>query len=98
MRHRFITLMVMLGTIALTGYLYVVIPKGFFPQQDTGLIIGLAEGAQDISYPAMADRMEALLDPRAEGSCRRLGRRQHRPRGLDRHAEPGTRVHCAEAA
>jgi HAE1 family hydrophobic/amphiphilic exporter-1 len=63
LRHRFITLMVMLGTIALTGYLYVVIPKGFFPQQDTGLIIGLAEGAQDISYPAMADRMEALLDP-----------------------------------
>ena len=63
MRHRFITLMVMLGTIGLTGYLYVVIPKGFFPQQDTGLIIGLAEGAQDISYPAMADRMEALLDP-----------------------------------
>src|SRR6476646_5681929 len=63
LRHRFITLLVMLGTVALTGYLYVVIPKGFFPQQDTGLIIGLAEGAQDISYPAMADRMEALLDP-----------------------------------
>ena len=62
LRHRFLTLMVMLGTIGLTGYLYVVIPKGFFPQQDTGLIIGLAEGAQDISYPAMADRMEALLD------------------------------------
>src|ERR1700751_3008308 len=40
LRHQFITLMVMLGTIALTGYLYIVIPKGFFPQQDTGLIIG----------------------------------------------------------
>ena len=62
LRHRFITLMVMLGTIGLTGYLYVVIPKGFFPQQDTGLIIGIAEAAQDISYPAMADRMEAVLD------------------------------------
>jgi HAE1 family hydrophobic/amphiphilic exporter-1 len=61
LRHRFITLLVMLGTIGLTGYLYVIIPKGFFPQQDTGLIIGLAEGAQDISYPAMAQRMEALL-------------------------------------
>ena len=44
----------MLGTIALTGYLYVVIPKGFFPQQDTGMIIGIAEAAQDISFPAMA--------------------------------------------
>ena len=63
LRHRFITLMVMLGTIALTGYLYVVIPKGFFPQQDTGLIVGITEAAQDISFPAMAERMEALLDP-----------------------------------
>ena len=36
LRHRFITLMAMLGTIALTGYLYVAIPKGFFPEQDTG--------------------------------------------------------------
>jgi hydrophobe/amphiphile efflux-1 (HAE1) family protein len=62
LRHRFTTLMVMLGTIALTGYLYVVIPKGFFPQQDTGLIIGLSEAAQDISYSAMAQRQQAVLD------------------------------------
>src|SRR5260370_28570093 len=53
LRHRFITLMVMFGTIALTGYLYVVIPKGFFPQQDTGLIIAHSQAAQDISYQAM---------------------------------------------
>ncbi|MGF6311668.1 hydrophobe/amphiphile efflux-1 (HAE1) family protein [Bradyrhizobium sp. i1.8.4] len=62
LRHRFITLMVMLGTIALTGYLYVVIPKGFFPQQDTGLIIGQSEAAQDISFQAMKERQQALLD------------------------------------
>ena len=62
LRHRFTTLMVMLGTIALTGYLYVIIPKGFFPQQDTGLIIGQAEAAQDISFQAMAERQQALLD------------------------------------
>jgi hydrophobe/amphiphile efflux-1 (HAE1) family protein len=62
LRHRFTTLMVMLGTIVLTGYLYVVIPKGFFPQQDTGLIIGLSEAAQDISYPAMAQRQQAVID------------------------------------
>jgi HAE1 family hydrophobic/amphiphilic exporter-1 len=61
LRHRFTTLMVMLGTIAVTGCLYYVIPKGFFPQQDTGLIIGLAEAAQDISFPAMVQRMEAVL-------------------------------------
>jgi multidrug efflux pump subunit AcrB len=62
LRHRFITLMVMFGTIALTGYLYVIIPKGFFPQQDTGLIIGQSEAAQDISFQAMTEREQALLD------------------------------------
>jgi len=62
LRHRFITLMVMFGTVALTGYLYVIIPKGFFPQQDTGLIIGQSEAAQDISFQAMTERQQALLD------------------------------------
>jgi HAE1 family hydrophobic/amphiphilic exporter-1 len=41
-------LMVMISTVALTGVLFVEIPKGFFPQQDTGLIVGIAEGAQNI--------------------------------------------------
>jgi hydrophobe/amphiphile efflux-1 (HAE1) family protein len=62
LRHRFITLMTMFGTIALTGYLFVIIPKGFFPQQDTGLIIGLSEAAQDISFQAMAERQQALIN------------------------------------
>ena len=62
LRHRFVTLMAMLGTVALTGYLYVVIPKGFFPQQDTGQIVGITEAAEDISFPAMAQRQQALVD------------------------------------
>src|SRR5689334_6572094 len=62
LRHRFVTLMVMLGTVVLTGWLYVVMPKGFFPQQDTGLILGLTEAAQDISYPAMVQRQQAVID------------------------------------
>jgi hydrophobe/amphiphile efflux-1 (HAE1) family protein len=62
LRHRFITLMVMFGTIALTGYLYVIIPKGFFPQQDTGLILGQSEAAQDISFQAMTERQQVMLD------------------------------------
>jgi multidrug efflux pump subunit AcrB len=62
LRHRFVTLMTMLGTIALTGYLFVIIPKGFFPQQDTGLILGQSEAAQDISFQAMEERQQALLD------------------------------------
>jgi multidrug efflux pump len=61
LRHRFVTSLVMLGTIAVTGYLYVVIPKGFFPQQDTGMIVAIAEAAQDISYSAMVQRMEAAI-------------------------------------
>ncbi|WP_029582638.1 efflux RND transporter permease subunit [Bradyrhizobium sp. URHD0069] len=62
LRHQFFTLMVMLGTIALTGYLYVIIPKGFFPQQDTGLILAQSEAAQDISFKAMEERQQALQD------------------------------------
>jgi HAE1 family hydrophobic/amphiphilic exporter-1 len=61
LRHRFMTLMVMLGTIALTGWLYVIIPKGFFPQQDTGIIVAIAEAAQDVSFPAMSDRVNAVV-------------------------------------
>lgn len=62
LRHRFATLMVMLCTIALTGYLYVIIPKGFFPQQDTGQIVGVTEASQDISFPAMSERQQALVN------------------------------------
>jgi HAE1 family hydrophobic/amphiphilic exporter-1 len=60
LRHRFVTLMVMVGTIGITGYFYVIIPKGFFPQQDTGMIIAIAEAAQSISFPAMEGRMQAV--------------------------------------
>ena len=62
LRHSFVTLMMMIGTVVMTGYLYVIIPKGFFPQQDTGLIIGQSEAAQDISYQAMTQRQQAMLD------------------------------------
>lgn len=62
LRHRFATLMVMLCTIGLTGYLYVIIPKGFFPQQDTGQIVGVTEASQDISFPAMSERQQALVN------------------------------------
>lgn len=61
LRHHFITLMVMIFTVILTLVLFVVIPKGFFPQQDTGMIVGISEGAQDISPQAMMDRQEAVL-------------------------------------
>src|SRR5580693_7445229 len=58
--HQTLTLWVALGTLVLTCLLYVVIPKGFFPDQDTGLIQGISEATEGISYPAMADRQQAL--------------------------------------
>jgi HAE1 family hydrophobic/amphiphilic exporter-1 len=62
LHYRLVTLTVMLGTIVLTGYLYYVIPKGFFPLQDTGMLFGIAEASQDISFPAMAERQQALMN------------------------------------
>jgi len=58
--HRFITLLVFLGTVALTVYLFIIIPKGFFPQQDTGLVTGISQGAQDISVKDMMKLQETL--------------------------------------
>jgi len=61
LRHRFITLMVMLGTVAMTAWLFLIIPKGFFPEQDTGLILGVTEAAQDISPAGMAAVQQKVL-------------------------------------
>jgi len=54
LRHRFVTLLVMLATMALTVWMFVIIPKGFFPQQDTGLALGITEAAEDVSPGGMA--------------------------------------------
>ena len=54
------TLVVALGTLALTFVLYVVVPKGLFPVQDTGVILGISEAPQNISFDAMGDRQRAL--------------------------------------
>ncbi len=62
LRFQFVTLMVFFGTVALTVYLYINIPKGFFPTQDTGVVIGVTEGAQDISFKRMSEIQQALTD------------------------------------
>jgi multidrug efflux pump len=54
LNHQVLTLLVALGTFALTGYLYVQIPKGFFPIQDTGVIQGITQASQSISFDKMA--------------------------------------------
>ena len=58
--HQSLTLGVAVGTLVLTALLYVVIPKGFFPTQDTGVLQGVSEATQSVSYAAMADRQQAL--------------------------------------
>src|SRR5262249_29370479 len=60
LRHQTATLLVALGTLALTIYQFMEIPKGFFPIQDTGIIQGVSEAPQTISFPAMAERQQQL--------------------------------------
>ncbi|MGJ4882973.1 MULTISPECIES: multidrug efflux RND transporter permease subunit [unclassified Bradyrhizobium] len=60
LRWRFATLMVFFASLGLSIYLFVLIPKGFFPQQDNGLITAASEASQDISFKAMQSRQEAL--------------------------------------
>jgi len=61
-RHQFSTLVATLLLMAATGMLYMKIPKGFFPQQDTGFIFGQAEGRQDISFYKMSDLVHQVVD------------------------------------
>jgi hydrophobic/amphiphilic exporter-1 (mainly G- bacteria), HAE1 family len=60
LRHRFVTLLVFFATAALSVWLFIVIPKGFFPQQDTGLITGISEASQDVSFAKMQELQERL--------------------------------------
>jgi hydrophobe/amphiphile efflux-1 (HAE1) family protein len=58
--HHGLMLVVTLGAAALSVWLYVVVPKGLFPQQDTGALSGISEAPQDISFPAMKERQELV--------------------------------------
>jgi HAE1 family hydrophobic/amphiphilic exporter-1 len=62
LRHQRATLATFLATMALTVVLYIMIPKGFFPQQDTGIIIGSSDAPQDISFAEMVRRQHMLTD------------------------------------
>ncbi len=71
-------MIIAVATLAVTGLLYVFIPKGFFPSQDTGVIQGITEAAQDISFTAMAERQQAMAavileDPEVESLSSFIG-------------------------
>ncbi len=61
LRYRKITLAVTVATLVATILLYIYVPKGFFPVQDTGVIMGISESPQDISFGAMAERQQQLV-------------------------------------
>ena len=78
LKHQGLTLVVAVGTLVLTVVLYLNIPKGFFPVQDTGAIQGISEAAQSVSFAAMADRQQALgrvilADPAVESLSSYIG-------------------------
>ena len=76
--HQGITLLTAIATLLLTVLLYVIIPKGFFPVQDTGMIQGISEAPQSISFSAMAERQQSLAkvilqDPAVESLSSFIG-------------------------
>ncbi len=60
LRHQWLMLGVVLGTVVLNVYLFMIVPKGFFPQQDTGRLNGVTRAAQDISFEAMREKERTL--------------------------------------
>ena len=62
LKFHFITLLVFLGTVAFSAYLFVIIPKGLFPAQDNGIVIGITEARQDISFREMMDVQQRLAN------------------------------------
>ena len=62
LRHQFLMLCVVFATVALNVYLFKIVPKGFFPQQDTGRLNGRTLAAQDISFPAIRDKQRHLAE------------------------------------
>ncbi|HXC72247.1 MAG TPA: MdtB/MuxB family multidrug efflux RND transporter permease subunit [Pyrinomonadaceae bacterium] len=78
LKFRVITLLIAAGTLVLTIWLYMIVPKGFFPVQDTGVIQGISEASQRISFPAMAQKQQALAqvilkDPAVESLSSFIG-------------------------
>ena len=78
LRHQALTLLTAVATLGLTFYLYIVVPKGFFPVQDTGALLGISQAPETISFPAMAKRQQELAavirqDPAVENLTSFIG-------------------------
>jgi hydrophobic/amphiphilic exporter-1 (mainly G- bacteria), HAE1 family len=78
LRHQFATLLTFIATVVATCYLFVIIPKGFFPQQDTGILFGTTEAGQDVSFQEMYRLQERVgriiqADPAVDTMAMGLG-------------------------
>jgi multidrug efflux pump len=78
LRYQMLTLLIAVGTLVATVYLFMVVPKGFFPVQDTGVILGISQAPETISFPAMARRQQQLArailqDPAVENLSSFIG-------------------------
>jgi multidrug efflux pump len=62
LRHSFLVLLIFIATIGLNMYLFVVVPKGFFPQQDTGRLVGSLQADQSISFQSMSVKLKQMID------------------------------------
>jgi multidrug efflux pump len=62
LRHQPLTLLVAVATVAFTVYLFLIVPKGFFPVQDTGVILGISEAPETVSFTSMGDRQQQLAN------------------------------------
>jgi multidrug efflux pump len=60
LKHQTVTLLVTIGTLVATIWMYIVVPKGFFPVQDTGVIVGITDAPESISFVAMSERQREL--------------------------------------
>src|SRR5262249_4606434 len=60
LRHQKLTLAATIGTVATTALLAVIVPKGFFPRQDTGLLLGVSDAPPDVSFASMMERQRSL--------------------------------------
>jgi multidrug efflux pump len=78
LRHQTLTLLIAFGTLVLTIVLYIIVPKGFFPTQDTGVIQGISQAPESISFPAMSEKQQELAkvilqDPAVESLSSFIG-------------------------
>jgi len=78
LRHQALTLLTAIGTLALTVYLYNIVPKGFFPVQDTGALLGISQAPETVSFSAMSRRQQDLVrvirqDPAVENLTSFIG-------------------------